>query len=471
MNTNKFRSFRYLITLVVALNLLIPASTPILAISPAAHTKAITSTVTIAPGNPIEVAFAMWFSWSSAQDLFDAVEMALDDYGQINGFDTQRNDYDAGCDSVSGASAATAIIGNTQNVGVVGPFCSSSTSGALPVFETSDFVMISPSNTAVDLHNFGPNAFNRVVFADPDFDPFDEAVSALPSAQAWEADFATTYGRSPGMFAKYAYDATTLLLTRIEQVSTLDGGGNLVIDREELRTAVRTTANFPAVTGPVTLDAFGTRIDFFSHEIWNDEFAELTLDDRWSWLDEDLSHWSLSINPGFMRIYTQSPGMNRLVQISPPFDFVISTRLLFTPVENFQFAGLTVFEDSENRLNFGRAFCGVGPHCVGNGIYFDNVENNQLIGSSYATSIPSTDEVYLRLERYGSEFTGYISENGTKWTEIGTHTIGFTPIYIGFYVDGQSSTTATPADFDYFVLAYDKYYQQFLPIAQKPNAP
>jgi hypothetical protein len=38
-------------------------------------------------------------------------------------------------------------------------------------------------------------------------------------------------------------------------------------------------------------------------------------------------------------------------------------------------------------------------------------------------------------------------------------------------VDGQSSTTATPADFDFFLLEHDKYHQQFLPIAQKPNAP
>lgn len=472
MNTSKSRSLHYLITVVIVLGLLIPASSSTLAVSPAAQAAAAASTVTVAPGNPIEVAFAMWFGWGTAQDLFDAVQMALDDYGLIKGFDTQRNDYDAGCDPTAGASAATAITANAQNVGVVGPFCSSSTQGALPVFETSDFVMISPSSTGIDLYDFGPNAFNRVVVADPGFEAFDDAVITLPTTQAWEADFAATYSRTPEMFAKYAYDAATLLLTRIDEVSTLDGSGNLVIDRDQLRTAVRTTANFLAVTGPVTLDAFGTRIDFFSQKVWNDEFNGLPLNDQWSWLDEDPSHWSLSINPGSMRIFTQSPGMNRLVQMTPPFNFVIRTRLLFTPVENFQFAGLTVFNDIENRLVFGRAFCNLGPPlCVGNGIYFDNVEGGQSIGSNYATSIPATGEAYLRLERDGSNYTGYVSENGTEWTEIGTHTIDFTPTYIGFYVDGQTSTTATPADFDLFLLEYDKYHQQFLPIAQKPNAP
>jgi len=434
-------------------------------------TPAVNSTVTITPGNPIEVAFAMWFGWGSTQDMFDAVQMALDDYGQIRGFDTLLNDYDAGCDPTTGASAAAAITANAQNVGVVGPFCSSSTSGALPVFETSDFVMISPSNTAVDLHNFGPNAFNRVVFADPDFDPFDEAISALPSTQAWEADFATTYGRSPGMFAKYAYDATTLLLTRIEQVSTLDGGGNLVIDREELRTAVRTTTNFPAVTGPITLDAFGTRVDFISQKVWNDEFNDPQLNDRWFWLDENPSNWSLIANPGFMQIISEHPGMNRLVQMTPEKDFVIRTRMLFTPVENFQFAGLTVFNDFENKLVLGRAFCDTSPPaCVGNGIYFDHTEGGNPIGDNYGTSLPTTSEAYLRLVREGPNFTAYVSENGTEWQEIGTHAIGFDPMYIGFYVDGQSSTTPTPADFDFFILEYEKYHI-YLPIVLKPNAP
>jgi beta-xylosidase len=261
-------------------------------------------------------------------------------------------------------------------------------------------------------------------------------------------------------------------LTRIDEVSTLDGSGNLVIDRDQLRTAVRTTANFPAVTGPVTLDGLGNRVDFFTQEVWDDNFSGAPLDGRWSWLDEDPTHWSLTGNPGFMQITTQSPGMNRLVQMTPPFNFVIRTRLLFTPVENFQIAGLTVFNDIDNRLVFGRAYCDIGPpDCVGNGIYFDHVENGSFIGGNYATSIPATGEAYLRLEREGSNYTGYVSENGTEWTEIGTHTIDFTPTYIGFYVDGQSSTTATPADFDFFLLEHDKYHQQFLPIAQKPNAP
>jgi hypothetical protein len=157
--------------------------------------------------------------------------------------------------------------------------------------------------------------------------------------------------------------------------------------------------------------------------------------------------------------------------MSPGKDFVIRTRLLFTPVENFQFAGLTVFNDLDNKLVFGRAFCDRSPPaCVGNGIYFDHVEGGVLIGNAYATSIPATGEAYLRLVREGSNYTSYVSENGTEWQEIGTHAIGFEPTYIGFYVDGQTSPAPTPANFDFFILEYEKY-RNHLPIVQKPKAP
>ena len=39
---------------------------------------------------------AMYYSWPTVQDLFDAVEMALADYGDIKGFDVWDNHYDAG---------------------------------------------------------------------------------------------------------------------------------------------------------------------------------------------------------------------------------------------------------------------------------------------------------------------------------------------------------------------------------------
>jgi hypothetical protein len=423
--------------------------------------------IVVPPGNPIEIAVAMYNAWPNSMDINLAVQMAMDDYGSIKGFALQRNDYDAGCDQSSGSNAATSIVANAQNVGVVGPFCSSSTSGAAPVLETAGVVMISPSNTAVDLHTYGPNIFNRMVVADPAFDAWNVLVGALPSVQSWEANFTTVNGHPPDSFAKYAYDAAILLLTRIDQVSTVGIGGNLLIDRAALATAVRATSDVNGVTGQITLDIFGTRVSTRSSSVWTDHFTDPTLDARWAWIDEAPAYWSLTINPGFLRIITQSPTKNRLIQIAPDGDFKIRTRVLFTPAENFQFAGLSIYTDENNFMNFGRAYCNAAPpECAENAIYFDLVENGAFVPPNHVKTTTVQNEAYLLLERNGDEYTAYVSTNNTTWEEVGSHTTSITPAYVGLYASGQSSLTEIPADFDSFILESDKHFV-YLPLTTK----
>ncbi len=423
--------------------------------------------VIVSPGNPIEIAVAMFNGWPNSADINLAVQMAMDDYGSIKGFALQRNDYDVACSLASGTSVANTIVANAQNVGVVGPFCSSSTSGAAPVLEAAGVVMISPSNTAVDLHTYGPNIFNRMVIADPEYVAWNELVNALPSVLTWEADFTIANGHPPDVFAKYAYDAAMLLLTRIDQVSTVGIGGNLLIDRAALATAVRVTSDIDGVTGQIVLDINGTRINTRSSFVWTDNFDDPTVDARWAWIDEAPAYWSLTINPGFLRIITQTPTKNRLIQIAPEGDFEIRTRLIFTPTENFQFAGLSIYTDEDNFMNFGRAYCNAPPpDCAGNGIYFDLVENGVFIEPNHATTTTVQNEAYLLLERNGNEYTGYVSTNGTSWEEVGSHTASYTPAYVGLYVSGQSSMSEIPADFDFFLLEASKRFV-YLPLTTK----
>ncbi|NTV47766.1 MAG: DUF1349 domain-containing protein, partial [Chlorobiales bacterium] len=73
------------------------------------------------------------------------------------------------------------------------------------------------------------------------------------------------------------------------------------------------------------------------------------------------------ITSGFLRIVTQSPIQNVLVQPAPGADFEIRTRVVFTPTVNFQFAGLVLWQDELNNLKLGRAFCDLGaPNCSNN---------------------------------------------------------------------------------------------------------
>jgi beta-xylosidase len=149
----------------------------------------------------------------------------------------------------------------------------------------------------------------------------------------------------------------------------------------------------------------------------------------------------------------------------PASTYSIRTHLLFTPVENFQIAGLTVYQDEDNYLHFSRAYCDYPPPgCVGNGIYFDRVENGVFEGSNFATASAVTGEVYLRVIREGNNYTASFSTNGTSWTEVGTHSIGFEPDKVGLVAINQGpAISEVAADFDYFALT-SEYFMFYLPL-------
>lgn len=414
-------------------------------------------TVVIIPaGSPIQIAVASWYGYASYKDQFKAVQMAIDDYGAIKGFTVQKNEYDEGCSEPGGSAVGAAIVANPQNIGVIGPMCSSSSVGALPLFENAELVMLSPSNTNQTLPTYGPNAFNRLVVYDPYFEEYWIAtINALPNVQTWEEQFNTLHGYAPDVIARFAYDATTLLLTRIDQVSSLSSG-DLTINRQALATAVRATFNFSGVTGRITLDRNGNRVDGFREVVWDDSFASTSLNSRWSWINEDPAGWSLTAKPGYLRL-TALQAMQRLVQPAPKGNYEIGTVLNFEPTQNYQGAGLVLYYGSDYHLSLIRAYCDAPPPaCQGNAIYFDRVEGGSFY-DNFATVLPVSNLVHLRLVREGNSYTGYASTNGTQWQLIGTHTPTFTPTHVGLAAGNDMGTVPAnlPADFDYFVLEYD----------------
>jgi len=229
--------------------------------SPASPAMPQNGIVTIPSGDLIEIAIVSDQGWASIQYITETVQMAIDDYGAIKGWILQRNDYDGGCDPTNGENAANAVVSNAQNVGVIGFDCSSGAAGGLPVLETAGVVLVSHSSTAEILPSLGPIVFNRVVVSDTAIVEWSAKIDRLPSVRDWEASFESTYGHPPGGFSKYVYDAVTLLLTHIDSVSTVDGGGNLIIDRAALAAAVRGTSGFPGVTDDITLETDGDRVN------------------------------------------------------------------------------------------------------------------------------------------------------------------------------------------------------------------
>jgi hypothetical protein len=192
---------------------------------------------------------------------------------------------------------------------------------------------------------------------------------------------------------------------------------------------------------------------------WTDDFSSSSLDGRWSWIREDATHWSLTDRPGFLRITTQDgtiffsggDGKNLLLQSAPLGDFEIRTRVFFAPTENFQYAGLLVYDDDDNFVLLNRGFC---SFCIGSAIYFDS----EIGGSPPAPiSAPvSITDTYLRIQKAGAVYTASYSIDGNSWTVLGSHTnSSLTPKMIGISASNSNAgagTSEIPADFDFFTL-------------------
>jgi serine/threonine protein kinase len=188
---------------------------------------------------------------------------------------------------------------------------------------------------------------------------------------------------------------------------------------------------------------------------FRDEF-DGQLGEGWTWLAEDPARWSLSEEPGWLQIMASDASLdgpsfpaNLLVRDAPPGDFEVTTFLRFAPARNFQFAGLIIFQEKANALQYGRAFCDLPDTCSGGGIYFDNFENGSITGSSPMISMNSPD-IYLRLRRLGATYTAYYSEDGENWTLLGEHVRDFPQPQIGLMA--AQAAEQIPAAFDYFTL-------------------
>jgi ABC-type branched-subunit amino acid transport system substrate-binding protein len=227
---------------------------------------AATPPVVVLPGQPVQIAFAgdrTGFAADLSVGIAKAVRMAIGFNPTIRGFPIQLNTYDAACgDPAADVLAATEIVANTQNAGVIGQLCSSGFDQALPIYEAANVVTISGSATATSLATQGFSVFNRVAVADPDFDAWYATVGTLPSDIAWAHGYEVIFESATPSFADLYYDATSVLINKLRRASHIDRTGALIIDRAALTAAVRSTRSFPGVTCTVTLDpATGNRVN------------------------------------------------------------------------------------------------------------------------------------------------------------------------------------------------------------------
>jgi len=82
----------------------------------------------------------------------NGIRMAVEDYGQIHGFDVDLGvGMDDLCSADGGQAAASIIVANEDVVGVIGTSCSGAAAAASPLISEAGLVMISGSNTSPSL--------------------------------------------------------------------------------------------------------------------------------------------------------------------------------------------------------------------------------------------------------------------------------------------------------------------------------
>jgi len=101
--------------------------------------------------------------------------------------------------------------------------------------------------------------------------------------------------------------------------------------------------------------------------------------------------------------------------------------------------------------NSRNAFIKVWPGTAGYRFtYRTSTGGTSVATGSGAASFPN---VWVRLTRVGNAFTGYMSSDGTNWTQVGTITIALpSTIFVGMAASAKSATATTTAQFRSFGL-------------------
>jgi ABC-type branched-subunit amino acid transport system substrate-binding protein len=213
-----------------------------------------TAQVVVTRGNPVEIAFTAATEFPEFSAAFEnAIRLAIEAHPAIRGFPIRVNAIETTCFG-DNAPTAAAIVANQQNAAVIGHLCSSGFVSALPVYEAAGVVTISGSATGDSLPALAPTVFNRTAVRDGEGGvEWLAQVAALPSVVAWSDAYKARFGTAAPDLAPLYFDAASLLLRRLQQVSRIVDG-KLVIDRAELADAVRTTARFQGVTCSLTFE-------------------------------------------------------------------------------------------------------------------------------------------------------------------------------------------------------------------------
>ena len=187
---------------------------------------------------------------------------------------------------------------------------------------------------------------------------------------------------------------------------------------------------------------------------FHDDFTGV-LKPQWSWIREDPQNWSLTAIPGSLQInvgggyVVANTNFNLLLRPAPTGDFQIETQISFSPDDNFQFAGLIIYESNANFIQAGRGYCR-SSECAGEGLYMNYYKKGVAVKPDFGQTYKDSKPISLRLSRRGEDYTFEASTDGKVWFIVGSHTSDINPLQIGLVTGQRLKGSTRPAAFDYF---------------------
>ncbi|MBD2846995.1 right-handed parallel beta-helix repeat-containing protein [Paenibacillus sp. IB182496] len=181
----------------------------------------------------------------------------------------------------------------------------------------------------------------------------------------------------------------------------------------------------------------------------DDEFNSATLDDQWNWVRENSANWSLTDEPGAMRIVSESGDIvdggatarNILLTGAPEGDWTIETKMDGKPTGQWSQGGLIVYESDQTYFRMTRLY--------GSGNQFQFTKQVDAVRTHVETPDTIASSVsYMRIVKEGDTYSGYYSADGDTYTQVWTaQTAELDDPKIGLIVCAGTTLTA---DFDYF---------------------
>ncbi len=109
-------------------------------------------TLEFAKGEPIRIGYLLWETHYLGIDSIRGIEIAIDDFGgELYGHLIELTRFDSGCNESAGQRGAQLLVEDDAVVGVLGTTCSQNALVASSIISDGNKVMVSPSNTSLEL--------------------------------------------------------------------------------------------------------------------------------------------------------------------------------------------------------------------------------------------------------------------------------------------------------------------------------